>query len=77
MGQINSPTDGLTEDEVLNFGVEDLIADDDQIYRRPFFCAPTDQILTNHAVNQLNPAIPLNQYRQIMELMTLLKLNKS
>ena len=58
LGQINSPTDGLTEDEVLNFGVENLIADDDQIYRRPTFCAPTDQILTNHAVNQLNAEIP-------------------
>ena len=27
-GQINSPTDDLTEDEVLNFGVEGLIAED-------------------------------------------------
>ena len=30
-GQINSPTDGLAEDEVLNFGVEGLIAENDQI----------------------------------------------
>ena len=30
-GQINSPTDDLTEDEVLNFGVEGLIAEDVQI----------------------------------------------
>ena len=58
LGQINPPTDDLTEDEVLNFGVEGLIADDDQIDRRPTFCAPTDQILTNHAVNQLDAAIP-------------------
>ena len=58
LGQINSPTDGLTEDEVLNFGVEGLIAGHDQIYRRPTLCTPTDQILTNHAVNQLDAAIP-------------------
>ena len=32
-GQINSPTDKLTEDEVLDFGFEDLIAEDDQIDR--------------------------------------------
>ena len=31
-GQI-SPTDKLTEDEVLDFGFEDLIAEDDQIDR--------------------------------------------
>ena len=30
-GKINSPTDDLTEDEVLNFGVEGLIAEDYQI----------------------------------------------
>ena len=30
-GQINYPTDDLTEDEVLNLGVEGLIAEDDQI----------------------------------------------
>ena len=35
LGQTNSPTDDLTEDEVLNFGVEGLIAEDDQIDRRP------------------------------------------
>ena len=57
-GQINSPTDDLTEDEVLKFGVEGLISEDDQTDRRPTFCAPTDQILTNHAVSQLDTAIP-------------------
>ena len=57
-GQINSPTDDLTEDKVLNFGVEGLIAEDSQVDHRPTFCAPTDQILTNHAVNQLDAAIP-------------------
>ena len=57
-GQINSPTDDLTEDELLSFGVEGVIAEDDQIDRRPTSCAPTDQILTNHAVNQLDTAIP-------------------
>ena len=29
--QINSPTDDLTEDKVLKFGVEGLIPEDDQI----------------------------------------------
>ena len=57
LGQINSPTDDLTEDEVLNFGVEGLIAGNGQVDCRPTFCAPTDQILTNHAVNQLDTAI--------------------
>ena len=57
-GQINSPTDDLTEDEVLKFGVEGLISEDDQTDRRPTFCAPTDQILTNIAVSQLDTAIP-------------------
>ena len=57
-GQINSPTDDLTEDEVWNFGDEGLIAEDGQVDQRPTFCAPTDQILTNHAVNQLDAAIP-------------------
>ena len=42
----------------MNFRVEGLIAEDDQTDRRPTFCAPTDQILTNHAVNQLDAAIP-------------------
>ena len=42
----------------MNFRVEGLIAEDDQTDRRPTFCAPTDQILTNHAVNQLNAEIP-------------------
>ena len=55
--QINSSTDDLTEDEVLDFRVESLIAEDDQIDRRPTFYAPTDQILTNHTVNQLDAAI--------------------
>ena len=49
-GQINSPTDDLTEDEVLNFGVEGMIAEDCQVDQRP--------ILTNHAVNHLDAAIP-------------------
>ena len=57
-GQINYPNDDLTEDKILNFGVEGLIAEDDQTDRRPTFCAPTDQILTNHAVSQLDTAIP-------------------
>ena len=57
LGQINSPTDDLTEDEVLNFRVEGFIAENGQIDCRPTFCAPTDQILTNHAVNQLDTAI--------------------
>ena len=56
-GQINSLTDDLTEDEVLNFAVEGLIAEDNQTDRRPTFCVPTDQILTNHAVNQFDAAI--------------------
>ena len=34
-GQINSPTDDLTEDEVLNFGVEGLIAEDGQVHQWP------------------------------------------
>ena len=55
--QINSPTDDLTEDKVLNFWFEGLIAEDDQIDRRPTFCAPNDQILANHVVNQLDVAI--------------------
>ena len=42
-GQIYSPTDDLTEDKVLNFGVEGLIAENDQIDCWPTFCAPTDQ----------------------------------
>ena len=42
----------------MNFGVEGLIAENDQIDCRPTFCAPTDQILTNRAVNQLHTAIP-------------------
>ena len=58
MGQVNSPTNDLAEDEVLNFGVEDLIAEDDEIDCRPTFCSPTDQISTNHAVSQLDTAIP-------------------
>ena len=49
--QMNSPTDDLTEDEVLNFGAEGLIDEDGQVDQRLTFCAPTDQILTNHAVN--------------------------
>ena len=57
LGEISSPTDDLTEDEVLNFRVEGLIAENGQIDCRPTFCAPTDQILTNHAVNQLDTAI--------------------
>ena len=56
--QINSPTDDLTEDKVLKFGVEGLIPEDDQIDHWPTFCAPTDQILTNIAVSQLDTAIP-------------------
>ena len=35
-----------------------MIAEDDQIDRRRTSCAPTDQILTNHAVNQLDTATP-------------------
>ena len=46
------------EDEVLHFGVEGLIAEYGQFDQRLTFCAPTDQILTNYAVNQLNAAIP-------------------
>ena len=42
----------------MKFGVEGLIAEDDQIDRRPTFRAPTDQILTNIAVSQLDTAIP-------------------
>ena len=41
----------------MNFGVEGLIVEDDQIDRRPTFCGPTDQILTNHAVSQLDTVI--------------------
>ena len=57
-GQIDSPIDDLKEDRVLNFGVEGLIAEDGQVDQRSTFCAPTDQMLTNHAVNQLDAAIP-------------------
>ena len=49
--QMNSPTDDLTEDEVLNFGAEGLIDEDGEVDQRLTFCAPTDQILTNYAVN--------------------------
>ena len=55
---MNSPTDHLTGDEVLNFGVEGLIAEDGQVDQRPTLCVPTDQILTDHPVDQLDTAIP-------------------
>ena len=56
MGQLNSPIDNLTE--VLNYGAEVLIAEDCQVDWRLTFCASTDQILTNYAVNQLDAAVP-------------------
>ena len=57
MGQINSPTDDLTEDDILNFGAEGLIAGEGQVDRRPTFCASTYLIPTKHSVNQLDAAI--------------------
>ena len=57
-GQINSPTDDLTEDEVLSFGVEGLIAEDGQFDRRPTFIAPTDQINKLSCQPELDAAIP-------------------
>ena len=43
---LHARTDDLAEDEVLSFGVEDLIAEDGRVDRGPTFCPPTDLILT-------------------------------
>ena len=77
MGQVNSPTNDLAEDEVLNFGVEDLIAEDDEIE----IDQPSVRQLIKYLQIMLSASwvqqFRLNQDHQIKELITLLKLKKS
>ena len=55
--QVNSLTDDLTEDEVLHFRVEGLIAGEGQVDRLTNFCAPTNRILTKYSAKQLDAVI--------------------
>ena len=49
--------DDRSEDKLHNFGVEDILADE-EVDERPIIASPTDNILTQIVLTQLNAEVP-------------------
>ena len=56
VAQINCLLDDMSEDQLRNFGVEDILTDE-QVDERPIITSPTD-ILTEIVRTQLNAEVP-------------------
>ena len=56
-GQINCPLDDMTEDQLRNCGVEGILTDE-EVDERPIITSPTDNILTETVLTQLNAEVP-------------------
>ena len=56
-GQIHCPLDGMSEDQLWNFGVEGILTDE-EFDERPIITSPTDNILTEIVVTQLYAEVP-------------------
>ena len=55
-GQISCPLDDMSEDQLRNFGVEDILIDE-EVDERPIITSPTD-ILTEIVLTQVNAEVP-------------------
>ena len=56
-GQIHCPLDYMSEDQLCNFGVEGILTDE-EFDDRPIITYPTDNILIEIVVTQLNADVP-------------------
>ena len=56
-GQTNCPLDDMSEDQLSYFAVEDILANE-EVDEKPIITSPTDNILTQIELTQLNAEVP-------------------